>query len=146
MPTFAIVVFRKRRSHERVSTVCHKQTERRRRKPIYGRLANVTPRWRDLVGYYTRFGDVRELVERVDDRYVIMNAGDELRLPFPVPPLPAAGWRRDFVLIGDGWEKDGDYNTSFSATVLPLPTHDRPNYEAVRCRRSRRRPGLPAAS
>jgi FG-GAP-like repeat len=98
--------------------------------PIYGRLANVTPRWRDLVGYYTRFGDVRELVERVDDRYVIMNAGDELRLQFPVPPPPAAGWRRDFVLIGDGWEKDGDFNTSFSATVLPLPTHDRANYQA----------------
>jgi hypothetical protein len=27
----------------------------------------VTPRWRDLVGYYTRFGDVRELVAGVDD-------------------------------------------------------------------------------
>jgi tetratricopeptide (TPR) repeat protein len=98
--------------------------------PIYGRLANVTQRWRDLAGYYTRLGDVRELVERVDDRYVIMNAGDELRLLFPVPPAAPAGWRRDFVLIGDGWEKDGDFNTSFSATVLPLPTHDRANYEA----------------
>src|SRR4030095_15551977 len=32
VPTFAIAVFRKRRSHEeRVSTVCHRQTERRRR-------------------------------------------------------------------------------------------------------------------
>ena len=25
------------------------------------------------------------------------------------------------MLIGDGWVKDGDYNTSFSKTVLPLP-------------------------
>ena len=53
--------------------------------PRYNELANVGQRWRDLVGYYTRFGDVRELLRAVDDRYVIMNAGDELRLSFPAP-------------------------------------------------------------
>ncbi len=52
-----------------------------------------------------------------------MNAGDEIRLRFPEAPPPAAGMVRDFVLMGDGWVKDGDYNTSFSRTVLPLPTH-----------------------
>jgi hypothetical protein len=67
----------------------------------------------------------------VDDRYVIMNAGDELRLSFTAPAAPRPGWTRDFVLAGDGWEKDGDYNTSFSDTVLPLPSHDRPDYGAV---------------
>lgn len=96
--------------------------------PLYDKIANVGQHWRDLVGYYTRFGDVAELVGRVDDRYVIMNAGDELRLSFPVPQPPAAGWRRDFVLVGDGWVKDGDYNTSFSQTVQPLPSHDRLDY------------------
>jgi hypothetical protein len=96
--------------------------------PIYERLANTTQRWRDLVGYYTRFGDVNPLLARVDDRYVIMNAGDELRLRFAAQPPPPDGWRRDFVLIGDGWEKDGDYNTGYSETVLPLPSHDTPNY------------------
>jgi len=80
------------------------------------------------VGYHTRFGEVGELLAGVDDRYVIMNAGDELRLEFPERPAPAAGWRRDFVLIGDGWEKDGDYNTGFSQTVLPLPSHAKPAY------------------
>ena len=99
--------------------------------PLYDTLSNVTPRWRDLAGYYTRFGDVRELLARVDDRYVIMNAGDELQLIFPVPPGPVAGWTRDFVLIGDGWVKDGDFNTSFSATVEPLPSHDRPAYDTA---------------
>ena len=98
--------------------------------PEYERIASTSPRWRDLEGYHTRFGDVRELVERVDDRYVIMNAGDELRLQFPEAPGVERGWRRDFVLIGDGWEKDGDYNTGFSQTVLPLPSHDRPDYGA----------------
>jgi tetratricopeptide (TPR) repeat protein len=94
--------------------------------PLYDRIANTVPRWRDLTGYYTRFGDVRELLAAVEDRYVIMNAGDELRLSFPALPPPAPGWTRDFVLAGDGWEKDGDYNTSFSSTVLPLPSHDYP--------------------
>ena len=98
--------------------------------PDYGRLANTAQRWRDLEGYHTRFGDVRELLTAVDDRYVIMNAGDELRLEFPERPAPPAGWRRDFVLIGDGWEKDGDFNTEFSQTVLPLPSHARPAYGA----------------
>ena len=96
--------------------------------PIYERLANTTQRWRDLVGYYTRFGNVNALLAGVDDRYVIMNAGDELRLRFEEQPPPPAGWRRDFVLIGDGWEKDGDYNTGYSETVLPLPSHRRPDY------------------
>lgn len=97
--------------------------------PDYGTLAATGPRWRDLVGYYTRYGDVRELLQSVDDRYVIMNAGDELGLHFPAQPSPPAGWARDYVLIGDGWEKDGNYNTAFCRTVLPLPSHDRPDYK-----------------
>jgi hypothetical protein len=57
-----------------------------------------------------------------------MNAGDELRLRFEALPEPDEGWTRDFVLIGDGWEKDGDFNTEFSDTVLPLPSHDVADY------------------
>jgi tetratricopeptide (TPR) repeat protein len=91
-------------------------------RPAY-RLDGTGQRWRDLEGYYTRFGDVTPLLTAVDDRYVIMNAGDEIRLRFPEVPPPAAGLVRDFVLMGDGWVKDGDYNTGFSRTVLPLPTH-----------------------
>jgi hypothetical protein len=105
-------------------------SDRRRPEIPQYKLANVTQRWRDLAGYYTRFGDVRELLGGVDDRYVIMNAGDEMKLSFRAPAAPARGWTRDFVLVGDGWEKDGDYNTTFSKTVQPLPRHDRPDYES----------------
>lgn len=91
-------------------------------RPAY-ELAGTATRWRDLEGFYTRFGDVRPLLGRVDDRYVILNAGDELRLAFEAQTPPAAGLVRDFVFVGDGWVKDGDFNTSFSRTVLPLPTH-----------------------
>ena len=89
--------------------------------PDYDRLAGTGQRWRDLIGYYTRFGDIRELLAGVDDRFAIVNAGDEMRFRFPAPPGPPAAWRRDFVLVGNGWIKDGDYNSTYSKTVLPLP-------------------------
>ena len=97
--------------------------------PHYDTIANTTQRWRDLTGYHTRFGDVRPLLAQVDDRYVIMNAGDELQVLFPAPAPPPEGWTRDFVLLGDGWVKDGDYNTAFSKTVRPLPSHEAQTYE-----------------
>jgi hypothetical protein len=96
--------------------------------PQYDRLSGPGARWRDLEGYYTRFGDVRELLQHSDDRYVIMNAGDELVLRFAAAAPPPAGWTRDFVLVGDGWVKDGDFNTANSRTVRPLPSHAMRHY------------------
>lgn len=91
--------------------------------PVYERLVGTVQRRRDLEGFYTRFGDVRDLLAAVDDRLVIMNAGDEIVLRFAAPPGPSEGWRRDFVLEGDGWVKDGNHNTQHSRTVLPMPAH-----------------------
>jgi hypothetical protein len=54
-------------------------------------------------------------------------------LRFPVPGGPPAGWRRDFLWECDGWTRDGNPNTRFGTTVLPLPAHGRPE--------SDRRPG-----
>ena len=81
--------------------------------------------WRDLAGYYTRYGDVNALLQEVDDMYVILNAGDEITVEFEVSRLPALkpGWVRDFILYSDGWDKDGDINTLTSQTVEPLPFH-----------------------
>jgi hypothetical protein len=86
--------------------------------------------WNQTSGLYTRYGDVRELVNDLDDRFVIMGAGDELRLRFAgrgLPPL-ARGWRRDFLLVVDGWAKDADANTAFSQSVEPLPFHGMSRY------------------
>jgi Tfp pilus assembly protein PilF len=99
--------------------------------PDYNQMSSSKQIWRDLIGYYTRFGDVRELLQKVDDRYVIMNAGDEMSLRFPEQPPPPAGWVRDYVFMGDGWIKDGDYNSTFSKTVLPLPYHAKQEYETA---------------
>jgi Tfp pilus assembly protein PilF len=99
--------------------------------PDYNHLAGTAQLWRDLSGYYTRYGDVRELLAAIDDRYVIMNAGDELSLRFPEQPPPPAGWVRDYVIAGDGWIKDGDYNSTYSQTVQPLPYHARTLYDTA---------------
>jgi tetratricopeptide (TPR) repeat protein len=96
--------------------------------PDYNEIEGIKQRWRDLIGYYTRYGDVRELISHIDDRYVIVNSGDELSLRFAEQPPPPTGWVRDYVIIGDGWIKDGDYNSTFSKTVLPLPYHAKNEY------------------
>jgi tetratricopeptide (TPR) repeat protein len=96
--------------------------------PDYYAILGTKQRWRDLIGYYTRYGDVRELLARIDDRYVIVNSGDEMSLRFTEQPPPPAGWLRDFVIMGDGWIKDGDFNSTFSKTVLPLPYHAKSEY------------------
>jgi tetratricopeptide (TPR) repeat protein len=114
--------------HYRGFSVIHQANASSPEIPDYNQLAATTQIWRDLEGFYTRYGDVRELLKTTDDRYVIMNAGDELALRFAAPPPPPAGWLRDYVIDGDGWVKDGDYNSTFSRTVQPLPYHARTEY------------------
>jgi Tfp pilus assembly protein PilF len=97
--------------------------------PDYYKLFSTKQAWRDLEGYYTRFGEVGELLQAIDDRYVIVASGDEMSFRFPELPAPPAGWVRDFILMGDGWIKDGDYNSTFSRTVQPLPHHAQQEYE-----------------
>ena len=86
--------------------------------------------WRDLAGHYTRYGEVTSLLEKIDDMYVILNAGDEMTVEFDATRLPPLkeGWERDFILYSDGWDKDGDINTLSSQTVGPLPFHDMSAY------------------
>ncbi len=85
----------------------------------------TSPQWRDLAGFYTRYGDVNPLLQTIDDMYVILNAGDEITVEFDASRLPPlkSGWTRDFILYSDGWDKDGDINTLTSQAVEPLPFH-----------------------
>jgi hypothetical protein len=89
-------------------------------------------KWRDLTGTYTRYGDVLSLLLDSDNKYVIMNAGDEITLQFDASALPQlqAGWSRDFMFYNDGWLKDGDLNTAQGQTVEPLPFHGMTSYPA----------------
>lgn len=98
-----------------------------RRQPenfLYDEVSAVST-WNPTSGNYTRYGDVRPLLSAIDDEMVIMGAGDELNLKFDAKNLPVLrpGWKRDFLLLVDGWAKDADANTAFAKTVEPLPFH-----------------------
>lgn len=100
--------------------------------PHWFEYGDVTaePKWSDLEGRYTRYGDVTPLLQRPDDMYVITNAGDEVTIAFQsrdAPPLPD-GWVRTFLLYTDGWVKDGDLNTETGQTVEPLPFRAQSEY------------------
>jgi len=104
--------------------------ERKQPEQFLYAAASPVPPWNLTPGLYTRYGEVGELLRAPDDRYVIMASGDEVRLLFrasALPPLPP-GWRRDFLLKVDGWEKDQDANTAFSQSVEPLPFHAMSGY------------------
>jgi hypothetical protein len=91
---------------------------------LYDQVSPVS-QWNPTAGNYTRYGDVRELVKATDDQLLLMGSGDEVTLKFDPSKLPTlrAGWKRDFLLLVDGWAKDADANTAFSKTVEPLPFH-----------------------
>jgi hypothetical protein len=91
---------------------------------------STEPKWIDLEGYYTRFGDVTELLLAPDSKYVILNAGDEVSLEFDAASLPvlSEGWTRDYLVYSTGWLKDGDLNTATGQTVSPLPFHGMSQY------------------
>ena len=103
-----------------------------RRQPenfLYDQVSPVS-QWNPTAGKYTRYGDVRELIGATDDRLLLMGSGDEVTLLFDPAKLPAlkTGWKRDFLLLVDGWAKDADANTAFSKTVEPLPFHGMSTY------------------
>jgi len=82
------------------------------------------------VGAYTRLGDVRDLLLKSDDRFVVFGSGDEVQLDFDpsrLPPLPE-GWKRDYFFFADGYEKDMDFYATEGDFVNPLPFHRMSTY------------------
>jgi hypothetical protein len=96
--------------------------------PLTPNYQNVsqTPNWRITpTGWCTRYGNVRELIERRDDALVLLDGGDELTLEFAadtLPPAPA-GCVRDFFLYSSGWDKDADFHCVKGWLVDPIPWH-----------------------
>jgi Tfp pilus assembly protein PilF len=104
--------------------------ERKQPESFDYQTVSATTMWNPTPGNYTRYGAVEDLLREPDDRMVVMGSGDEIRMRFRATGLPAvpAGWRRDYLLLVDGWAKDGDANTAFSQSVLPLPFHEMSRY------------------
>jgi hypothetical protein len=91
---------------------------------IYENVSATGPYTRQA-GYYTRYGDVKELVAASDNKYVIFGSGDEVSVnfdPSKLPPVPA-NWTRDYFFYADGFAKDMDFYAAFGDTVSPLPFH-----------------------
>ena len=86
--------------------------------------------WIVFAGNYTRFGDVRPLLETVDDFSVILAPGDEIALEFDATQLqpPAPGFQRTLFLESHGWDKDADRNTWEGQQLEPLPFHAMSGY------------------
>jgi tetratricopeptide (TPR) repeat protein len=91
-------------------------------KYIYEKTSVTGPYTRPA-GAYTRYGDVRPLLESLDDKFVVFGSGDEVALEFDpskLPPLPR-GWLRDYFFTAKGYEKDMDFYAYRGDTVDPLP-------------------------
>ena len=91
---------------------------------------SFTSPWKVMTGRYTREGDIRELLTRTDDMFVIARPGDEIRLTFDAHSLPSlrAGWTRTFLLYSDGFSKEMDINSASPDQVYPLPFHGMSKY------------------
>jgi tetratricopeptide (TPR) repeat protein len=95
----------------------------------YQRVSFTSP-WKVMTGHYTREGDVRQLLSKSDDMFVISRPGDEISLSFDataLPPLPA-GWTRTFLLYADGFSKEMDINSASPDQLTPLPFHGMSRY------------------
>jgi Flp pilus assembly protein TadD len=95
----------------------------------YARVSWSSP-WKLIPGRYTRPGDVRELLAAADDLFVVSRPGDEIGLTFDsraLAPLPP-GWRRTFLLHGDGFSKEMDIHSATPDALGPLPFHGMSHY------------------
>jgi tetratricopeptide (TPR) repeat protein len=88
----------------------------------YHRVSPHSP-WKVLPGRYTREGPVGELLQAIDDLFVVSRTGDELALSFDARTLPLlqTGWSRTFLLYSVGYSKEMDRNSASPDQVAPLP-------------------------
>ncbi len=89
---------------------------------LYKEFAEWT-HYKVMPGSYTRFGDVRPLLEEDDGRFVIFGPGDEIEFSFRADRLGelAPGGRRTFFWKSGGYCKDMDFYTGHGDGVAPLP-------------------------
>jgi tetratricopeptide (TPR) repeat protein len=81
-------------------------------------------------GNYTRYGDVKALLESSDDKFAVFSSGEGVKLDFDPSRLPKLlpGWVRDYFFYADGFEKDLDFYAAHAFTVEPLPRHSSISY------------------
>jgi hypothetical protein len=88
----------------------------------YDRVTSTSP-WKQMPGRYTREGDVRDLLLRADDMFVVSAPGDEVAVGFDADatPPPPAGAIRTFLLLSEGYSKEMDLSSASPDQAWPLP-------------------------
>jgi cytochrome c-type biogenesis protein CcmH/NrfG len=74
-------------------------------------------------GPYTHYGNVTQLLENPDNKYVIFGSGEEIDAEFSSSALPALPphWKRDYFFYANGFVKDMDFYEALPFTVAQLP-------------------------
>ncbi len=85
-------------------------------------------RWKYFTGKFTRLGDVKSLLDQIDDTFIISKTGDELVLSFAALDAPPPGRKYTFLLYADGYSKEMDINSGSPETVYPLPFKEMTKY------------------
>jgi hypothetical protein len=88
--------------------------------PSYEKVVN-DGRWKYFSGKFTRTGDVKPLLDKIDDIFVVSKTGDELVLSFDVLPELPKGKKYTFLLYADGYSKEMDINSGSPDAVFPKP-------------------------
>jgi len=86
---------------------------------------SMTGPYARAAGNFTRYGDVKTLLGKADDKFAVFGSGEGVKLEFDangLQPLPE-GWVRDYFFFADGFEKDMDFYAADAFTVEPLPKH-----------------------
>jgi hypothetical protein len=79
-------------------------------------------------GAFTRYGDVRDLLTRADDQFVVMRHGDQITVTYPGAVPPPVGWTREVMLRGHAYYKNivpgavpDPMHPTFDRSTEPLP-------------------------
>ena len=85
---------------------------------VYGAIDQ--DQWAPFTGFYTRYGDVSELLGTVDDKHVVYWSGDEIAMRFTPPPPVAPGTTRRYILQANGYYKDMSFTGPHEVELLPF--------------------------
>ncbi len=78
-------------------------------------------RWKYFPGNFTKTGAVNELLDKVDDVFVVSKTGDEFVLNFKALPTLPKNRKYTFLLYADGYSKEMDINSGSPDAVFPFP-------------------------
>jgi len=94
-------------------------------KPSSAKLGQFWDTTSTSSGAFTRYGDVTELLQEIDDIFIIGRQGDQINIQFYIEnlPEPVEGMERDYFFVVACWFKDppGEWGYGYTFTVEPLP-------------------------